>query len=207
MFPTLKNKKFGYCNKNEAAKLMSRDKDFLDPEVSASLTRYITKHIIEADHYYGGYMEDRSFVLKNSYLEPSKFLHLGMDFWVPAGTPVCVDTLCQIKQVYCDTPEVSGWGTRVILYADDDNYLIYGHLNPISWKVGDWLLPKEILGTIGDRHHNGGWSDHLHVQAVDRNYFDPNWWTNPDLLDGYGELSEKEFLEKQFPNPMKYLAL
>jgi murein DD-endopeptidase MepM/ murein hydrolase activator NlpD len=141
-------------------------------------------------------------------MEPSKFLHLGIDFTAEVTHSVHSDQYMLVKQVYTDTPEESGWGTRILcaLLEHPDIHLVYGHLAPRGHvDVGHFLKPGDIIGLIGGSDQNGGWSPHLHVQAI-RGPVD-EFLADPASLDGYGELADLEKLAYRFPDPMRFISL
>ena len=46
-------------------------------------------------------------------------------------------------------------------------WALFGHLDSQSsqmWKKGDIFEENKILGYFGDRHENGNWPPHLHLQ-------------------------------------------
>lgn len=171
------------------------------------------KRILNADYLYGGWMEDRSYIWRGSYMEPSKFLHLGNDFVVPVGTEVAATRPCKVLQIYCDTPEEAGWGTRILVkivdpsYTEPDMHLVYGHLSfgRNTLTVGDNLYPGQIIGYTGGPPENGGWSSHLHLQCVRGDV--TRYLEDPVSLDGYGELSQIEMLSDLFPDSIRFADL
>ncbi len=189
--------------------IMPKRSQFLNPERKERLSEN-AKRILSADVLYGGWMEDRSFLWRGSYMEPSKFRHLGTDFVAPAGTRVCIDESAILVQVYDDTPEIEGWGTRLLfkLWDYPDIHLVFGHLAPmnrVEWRLGTTYDPGATIGHLGTPEQNGGWSSHLHVQAILGDV--QEYLNNPASLDGYGELSDLEGLAKRFPDPLRYIRI
>ena len=228
MFRHYSNAQYSYWNTNEWARKMAlsgREEyssfydgaDFEGPEVSPFLVparkerlSARVKKILSADILYGGYLEDRSFLWRGSYMEPSKFLHLGLDFVAPAGTMVCIDQLARLVQVYQDPPgDTEGWGTRLLfqLIKEPRIHLVYGHLRPnaLLHNVEDYFQPGQHIGDLGDPTENGGWSAHLHVQAIRGSI--EEFLDDPAALDGYGELDQLEALAYRFPDPLQWLKL
>lgn len=163
------------------------------------------KEKYKADYLWGGWMEDRSHVLRGCYLEPSKFIHLGYDFFVPDGTEIITDYDAVVLQLYFDCPEEYGWGTRLLLSIPKFNITIaYGHLAykpPV--RSGDIIKAGTTIGFVGAKDENGGWAPHLHLQAITGSVFD--YVINPAELDGYGEKADKRALKKKFPDPLPYV--
>ena len=188
--------------------------EFLKPERKERLSEHAMR-VLNADALYGGYLEDRSFLWKGSYMEPSKFLHLGVDIVAKAGSAVHIDVDAELMQIYDDTPEEHGWGTRLLFRIEDPysnqewpgeyTYLVFGHLAPIRWpyhQIGKKYKAGDQIGFLGTPEQNGGWSSHLHVQAI-RGIID-EFIVNPALLDGYGELSELGPLSRRYPDPTRF---
>ena len=206
IFPELIGKRKSYWNSNETGKKLS---DHRMLHGTNEKTIEYGKRIYGADYLYGGWMEDRSFNLKGTYLEPSKFLHLGLDIFAPAGTLVAIDKDARLIQVYNDTPEEDGWGTRLLFCLsgqEEEIHLLYGHLSPNVLVKAHYPVPLLTpIGYLGTREENGGWSPHIHVQAIAGDITE--FLENPSLLDGYGELGDIENLSKRFPDPLRFIDL
>lgn len=207
MFKNLLHGKWERWNSNhEARHYDEKYPSVVSKGASGNLLNF-AKMKYRADYMYGGWAEDRSYVLRDTYLKPSKFIHLGNDYFIPEDTIVLADTHLMIIQVYCDTPEKHGWGTRIMgRIPGTDITLVYGHLSKFDHvKVGDNLKPGDKIGRLGNYNENGGWSPHLHVQAI-RGDID-EYLHNPELLDGYGELLEREELILKFPDPSEWFKM
>ena len=99
------------------------------------------------------------------------FIHLGMDYNVPANTEVFAFRQGYVGTVLVDKDQKGGWGGMVIIKPFDDAKLqvctVYAHLKPDSLpRIGETVFPGKKIGIIGDIHENGGWFPHLHVQMV-----------------------------------------
>lgn len=159
--------------------------------------------LLNTEFSYGGYLEDRSTLWQDSYLaKEGRFTHLGVDFNVPAGTPVAMCLNVQVIRVDDDTPEVGGWGMRVMAkVSHDDIVLIFAHLaSKVLCKVGEVFRRGDVFATIGAPHENGGWYSHLHVQALSVERY-REFEKHPQGLDGYAHAGEPD-LEHKYPNPM-----
>lgn len=122
---------------------------------------------------YGGYLEHRIVyeAHENFATNAADFrnIHLGMDFWTTAGTPVFapLDGVVHSFQVN----EGSGnYGPTIILYHPAEKiYSLYGHLandDLQHLKVGDIITAGQLLCHLGNPSENGGWPPHLHFQLI-----------------------------------------
>ena len=216
LFPTLRNGRFGYVDYNAyAERLFGRfppdgSNPFLDPASADALIAAVHRELAIGVSY-GGWLEDRSVLLRGSYLDATgNYLHLGVDFSVPAGTPVAVDFPARVVLVDSDYPEEGGWGRRVILRPQGrDEVVIYAHLNPkVSCKEGQALPQDAVFAAVGAPPHNGGWFQHLHVQRVDLRFFE-SMRRDGRLheIDGYGHPSQRPDLANVFRDPLPLLRL
>ena len=109
-------------------------------------------------------------------------VHLGVDLFVEAGTPVRAPLEGRVVSVV-DNAGAGNYGPTVILAhrAGPDGpafHTLYGHLSPSCLEAlvpGQSVAAGELLGAVGDTDRNGGWTPHLHLQVV------------LDLLDGTGD--------------------
>jgi murein DD-endopeptidase MepM/ murein hydrolase activator NlpD len=218
IFPSLKNQKFGYVNLNLEAIEFARAQDidietenpFLDPSFCEQMVCSVHKKY-GVDFSYGGWMEDRSFLWKNGYLEKEQtFIHLGVDINVPPSTEVSACFPGSVARIECDNPLVGGWGTMIIIKHDKEPvYVIYAHLEKeIQCKVGDKIAKGVVFAKVGKAPENGNWFPHLHIQVVKEEVFkkvetEDDW----EAFDGYGLAKDVEINAKRFPDPMNYTSL
>jgi 4-aminobutyrate aminotransferase-like enzyme/Ser/Thr protein kinase RdoA (MazF antagonist) len=105
-------------------------------------------------------------------LSERRTVHLGMDLFAPAGTPVCAP-LAGTLEAKAERPGNLDYGGLVMLrhQADDGSvfFSLYGHLRPSSLTPlpdGAAVPAGEILGCLGIPSENGGWTPHLHLQLI-----------------------------------------
>lgn len=213
MFKDLNNGLFGIINLNNESKtyVETVEKgDLLDSEFCSQVVSHCeSKYAV--DYTYGGWMEDRSFLWKGSYLEKTgNFTHLGVDFNVPVGTKVYADDEMQVIRVENDFPLVHGWGQMIIGYVKHLNVcILYGHLAANnSWKVGDVIKRGEVVGEVGQKNENGFWFPHLHVQTITKEYFDEvearNGWED---FDGYTSPADLSKAATIYKDPLNFLSI
>ena len=99
-------------------------------------------------------------------------IHIGMDFYMAAGSKVVAPLDGTIHSFKNNLAHLD-YGPTIILEHQTDAgsvfYTLYGHLSPeslTSLSVGKCITKGECIGSIGDRLINGGWPPHLHFQIV-----------------------------------------
>ena len=204
LFEALRGAPCGYLNCNDLAKSTRNSDPAL---VGEKIGQYHQQAGIEWS--YGGYHEVRDVLWANvPYLKKNEtFLHLGVDFNVPAGTPVMATRPGVVVSVDDDHEEY-GWGPRVImrLKCKPAVYLIYAHLERVTCRAGQVFQPNKIIAYVGRPPHNGGWFPHLHVQALT----ETTWqFYKPRLseLDGYGKAEDAAAWARKCPDPLPYLKV
>ena len=218
IFPEFKGKKFGYINLNDEGKAWlvenadrfagAPSNPLMDPVVCQEMVASVhTK--LNIDFSYGGWLEDRSAVWKDSYLEEENApIHLGVDINALPGTKIAADpgTVVRIDDDY---PEEGGWGPRVIVHhASQPIYMIYAHLDrKIGVKVGDRLVPGQVFAEIGTAPWNGNWYPHVHVQTLSIEAYDEAAADGFKELDGYGMVADIPEHARRHPDPLQYIVL
>lgn len=216
IFPTLKNKTFGYVNLNLESEKWMRDHKAENGNVNPLLNPSFCQKMLQdvhkkygLDFSYGGWMEDRSFLWKGSYLEKEKnFIHLGVDLNVPAGTEVVANFNAKVVKIDNDYPDDGGWGQRIIVkHISEPLYFIFAHLDSdIKCQVGDKLVTGQVFAKVGMAPYNGNWYQHLHVQTISAKYYleleKTGTW---DRLDGYGSIRDIEINAKRFIDPIRFI--
>ena len=125
----------------------------------------------------GGYLEPRSVYTSSNYDKignkgrESRSIHLGIDFWLPAQTPV--HALLDGEIVTAVNDEVDkGYGGLIILKHQTENFeffTLYGHLSVTSVldkKPGETIKKGDCIGYLGSSNENGNWVSHLHFQVL-----------------------------------------
>lgn len=192
IFPALQGKQARYINMDECARRGKKQ-----PEGSRYRDADLTDRALSRLHCrwgvaisFGGYLEDRKELWRGTYLEPEKAVHVGIDINVRAGTELTVKYPARVEKIVHDPEQDGGWGGVVFFRLEKPigniRHFLYAHLAKGSAKVreGDAIRPGEIAATIGHSHENGGWYEHLHVQALTQEAWDK---FGPDLskFDGY----------------------
>ena len=124
----------------------------------------------------GGYLENRVIYRRSEHfggglLEEARSLHLGVDVWVPAGTPVLAPLPATIHSL-ADNDNFGDYGPTVILehtLEDTIFYSLCGHLSRAEFRqlrIGQALAQGEAFATVGPYPENGDWPPHLHFQLM-----------------------------------------
>ena len=102
----------------------------------------------------------------------ARTVHLGLDLFAPAGTPVHAPLAGTVLAV-ADNDRPLDYGPTVILRhvtPDGDGFhTLYGHLDRDTLdhpSPGDRVAPGDVIGRLGDAAVNGGWPPHLHLQVM-----------------------------------------
>lgn len=173
-----------------------KENPLLDPIFCQAWVRYLC-HIKTRWFLYGGYMEDRYFLWRGSYLKNNESIHLGIDFSYDVDTPIYCPVSFKVLEVFKDTDQEGGWGTRVTVETRK-GIVIFAHLCDVtkekSGNAGDFI------GRIADPYSNGGWFPHLHLQGLDSASR-----LTQGHLDGYSYLYNG--IDKHYPNPLPFLDI
>jgi murein DD-endopeptidase MepM/ murein hydrolase activator NlpD len=123
----------------------------------------------------GGYLEyrdlySRSDVFSGSSIDEERRLHLGIDIWGPAGTPVYAP-LDSIVHSFAMNDVKGDYGATLILQHELEGLLfhtLYGHLSAedLDLEIGQQIEKGSLLAHFGDHEENGYWPPHLHFQVI-----------------------------------------
>jgi peptidoglycan LD-endopeptidase LytH len=142
-----------------------------------SFSDYINRKLDAAGALYGigGYNEhrtvySRSAVFGNGGEEPRR-LHLGVDIWGDAGTPVYAPLEGSVHS-FAYNDAFGDYGATLILQHEQEGFLfhtLYGHLSLHSIqdiREGQDIEKGQWIASFGAANENGGWPPHLHFQIV-----------------------------------------
>ena len=184
---------------------------FLDPPLTQKYLKSL--HIRQQAAYsFGGYLEDRRNLWAGSYMEPDKSVHLGIDINAPAGTSVAVSHPSKVVKIVHDSDQDGGWGSVIVFELEKPmgniSHFLYAHLSKddIRVKIGESVDSRDVVATLGKPTENGGWYEHLHVQAMT-----PEAWamlkdrSDMGAFDGYDSMPPKGQEHHLSPDPLLLL--
>ena len=124
----------------------------------------------------GGYLENRVIYRRSPGLFsdpvlPPRSLHLGVDVWLRAGTPVLAPLEAVVHSVQ-DNDNFGDYGPTVVLQhglEDETFYTLYGHLSrreTALLRPGMVIEKGQTFTEVGPAPENGDWPPHLHFQVI-----------------------------------------
>jgi murein DD-endopeptidase MepM/ murein hydrolase activator NlpD len=172
---------------------------------SQKFSEWINTKLVAGNCRYGigGYMEHRTIYARSKHFdtddEPRR-LHLGVDIWGDAGTPVYAPLDGTIHS-FQDNDNFGDYGPTIILQHNLDGlqiFSLYGHLSRVSLhglSAGQLISKNQQIATLGDINENGHWPPHLHFQLM----FDMEGKAGD--YPGVARFSEKDKWLQNIPDP------
>ncbi|MBU2919789.1 peptidoglycan DD-metalloendopeptidase family protein [Winogradskyella psychrotolerans] len=125
---------------------------------------------------YGGYLEKRGIYQRSNYFnqtnsDTERNIHLGLDLWIEAGTPIFAPLPGTIHSFKNNT-NYGDYGPTIVLkhhIEEFEFYTLYGHLSLESiedLEVGVEVNQGEQIATLGTAEINGDYPPHLHFQII-----------------------------------------
>lgn len=150
----------------------------VDVSDANALETYINSHI-ELNNglvAYGGYNETRNIYSRSPYFNQEdvaseRNIHLGMDLWLEAGSPI-FSPLDATVHSFRNNTNFGDYGPTIILkhrIGTVEFYTLYGHLSLASieeLKIGQVFKQGEQMATLGNTTVNGDYPPHLHFQII-----------------------------------------
>ncbi|MEX1001429.1 MAG: peptidoglycan DD-metalloendopeptidase family protein [Crocinitomicaceae bacterium] len=185
-----------------------------DTSSSAELGKYIDEVLEEnkARVAYGGYLEKRTIYQRSAHFNKQtnpndeRNIHIGLDLWAKAGTPVLAVFDGEIHSFKNNT-NYGDYGPTIVVkhrFSELTFYTLYGHLSLQSLRdknVGQTVRQNEVIGELGTSAVNGDYPPHLHFQLI------------LDIQDYRGDypgvcsINELDFYKTNCPDPELLLGL
>ena len=159
---------------------------------------------------HGGYLEKRDIYRRSEVFataqEDFRNIHLGIDIWTAAGSPVFAPLDGKVHS-FQDNEGFGNYGPTIILEHQVQGmlfYSLYGHLRQEDLRgleVGQVIRAGEIFCRVGPYPENGDWPPHLHFQLI--------WDLGEHWGDYPGVASEKDldYYRQNCPDPAPLLGL
>ena len=178
-----------------------------------ALERYIWNHIKtnNARVAFGGYLEKRGIYNRSLHFnqedpDTERNIHLGIDLWIEAESPIYSPLDAEIHSFKNNT-NYGDYGPTLILKHSIDAiefYSLYGHLSFASLDgkvIGQTIKKGEQIATLGTAEVNGDYAPHLHFQIIkDMQGFKGDY-------PGVSNVKELNFYKTNCPNPNLILQL
>lgn len=167
---------------------------------------YINAKLKEKGARYGigGYAEHRTVYSRSRVFDAAdggepRRLHLGVDVWGAAGTPVFAP-LGGVVHSFQFNNRDGDYGATIILQHQLEGYsfyTLYGHLSlvDLQLKRGQYIATGEAFAHFGMPEENGNWPPHLHFQII------TDMHEKEGDYPGVCRYSEKEFYLANCPDP------
>ena len=162
--------------------LTSNNKDLTEEIVTDTIafSTYIdtVRSVKGARYLFGGYNEHRMvysrselFLSGTDGIDEPRCIHLGVDIWGPAGTPVFAP-LGGMVHSFAFNDHFGDYGATIILSHQLEGvsfYTLYGHLSLADLSMlseGQYISAGSPLAHFGVPKENGHWPPHLHFQVI-----------------------------------------
>ncbi len=167
----------------------------------ASLKAYVSeaKQRSKSNFLYGGYLEQRAIYTSEHFTGETRDIHLGIDVWAMAGTPLYAPCDMVLHSMAYNDAELDYGYTLVYYISELDQFLLLGHLSKSSLdhkEKGMIVESKTEIAALGNPSENGGWEPHVHIQLI-KNIGDYN-----GDYPGVCAQSDLEFYTNNCPNPI-----
>ncbi|MAG56138.1 MAG: hypothetical protein CMJ83_07600 [Planctomycetes bacterium] len=99
-------------------------------------------------------------------------VHLGIDLFVPAGTPVCTPFAAEVATVQDNAGRLDYGPTVILRHRPPEGpewWSLYGHLSREvvgRLSAGTQLGPGDAFAHVGPWPENGDWPPHVHFQII-----------------------------------------
>ncbi len=174
------------------------------------LTKYVRSHISNkrALGAFGGYAEKRNLYSRSNVFhkpEGVRDVHLGIDFWLPAGTEI-VAPLPGVVHSFANNHNSGDYGPTIVLKHYIGNEVIhslYGHLSKSSLEnlaIGQIVTRGQRIGELGTEEENVHWPPHLHFQLI------RNMENKLGDYPGVCHEQEVDYYFENCPNPLVFFG-
>ncbi len=126
----------------------------------------------------GGYLETRPLYCTDTYKKEGnngpeyRSVHLGMDFWVEARTPVYALFDGKVFSIFNNAGDKDYGPTLILEHKTEEGinfYSLYGHLSKSTLDMYhdvQKVQKGDLIAYVGNSDENGNWAPHLHFQLM-----------------------------------------
>lgn len=176
LFPTIHKEKIYHLDLSVSSTFTGHQKEFNNLDLFQfkidQLQKEVPNKILA-----GGYLEPRSLYTSSeydttgNYGKQSRVIHLGIDFWLPAYTPVHALFDGEVVIAVNDVGNKEYGGLIVLKHQQHDFhfYTLYGHNtveSVLKHKIGSKIKKGEQVAILANYPENGDWAPHLHFQVM-----------------------------------------
>ncbi|MEQ6123107.1 aminotransferase class III-fold pyridoxal phosphate-dependent enzyme [Pseudotenacibaculum sp. MALMAid0570] len=176
LFPTIQRKEVHLLDLSVSSKWIGHRNDFNNLDLFQFKIEQL-QHEHPNKIIAGGYLEPRPIYTSTSYDKignygrESRTVHLGVDFWLPANTPVHALLDGEVVVAVNDKGNKEYGGLVILQHQINDFkfYTLYGHNtveSALKHKPGDLIKKGEMISELGNYPENGNWAPHLHFQIM-----------------------------------------
>lgn len=174
-------------------------------------TRRFSEWDCPYDFQIGRYDETRPGMYETELFKGERNHHVGIDIGAPVGTPIRAFTDGKVHS-FAYEKEEGGYGNLIITqhnvkFPDEAEHewagkektvwVLCGHLSSKSIEnihVGKEILAGETYCWMGDRHENGNWEPHVHIQITFEEPIEAN-------MPGVVNIENREEATEKYPDP------
>ena len=176
LFPTIAKHEVYHLDLSVSSKWIGHQEEFNDLDLFQFKIDQLQK-INPTKIIAGGYLEPRPIYTSSEYDtlgnngRKSRTIHLGIDYWLSAKTPVHALFDGEVVIAVNDAGNKEYGGLVVLKHRTPtfEFYTLYGHLTVESatqYKIGDCIKKGKKIAELGNFPENGNWAPHLHFQIL-----------------------------------------
>lgn len=148
-----------------------------------------------------------AFAVGDHPIDGARTVHMGVDVWVPAGTPLYAPVGGVVEEV-AEQDAPGDYGPVLLLRHEPKGgprfWTLWGHLDPeihTRLRAGAALDAGDLVAHVGAPPRNGNWPPHLHLQVATHTL-----GRGADL-PGVVLATEREAWRGLFPNPARLVGM
>ena len=176
MFPAANSNEIQHIDLSVSSKWTGHQQDFNDLDLfQFKINKFQAEHPKKV--IAGGYLEPRAIYTSSAYDKTgnygkeSRTVHLGVDFWFPAYTPVYALFDGEVVTAVNDAGDKEYGGLLILKHTVEDFefFTLYGHntvASVLKHKAGDVIKKGDKISELGTYPENGNWAPHLHFQVM-----------------------------------------